>query len=134
MASALARHGLNGSRHQLLLSIGAAEVDQRNSLDIQDLRARVDEAMYWEKWEKREQIQWLTMMQGLLCFFCGSRPATVVGLGFLIIVLPWWPVIFSVVRNDLDGLFRRTLIPVPSLRECSGRDHAQHRYHQQFSR
>ena len=46
MASALARQGLNGSRHQLLLSIGAAEVDQRNSLDIQDLMARAAEAMY----------------------------------------------------------------------------------------
>lgn len=42
------------------------------------------------------------------------------------------PLVFLVVCNDLRGLFGRPLV-VFLLGECSGGNHAEHRYHQKLS-
>ena len=72
---------------------------------------------------------WLTSVP-----FCGLfRSFSIVRLRGLIGV-PWRrPVIFAVIGNDLHRLLRRSLILVFSLRKCSGRNNAQHRYDHELS-
>lgn len=64
----------------------------------------------------------------------GTAAARVVWLGFFL-VLPWRPVIFTIVGDDLHRLFRRTFVLATlSLSECTGSGHhSEHRYHHQLS-
>ena len=61
------------------------------------------------------------------------RSAPFVGPGSFFVISWRWPVTFIGVCNDDHLLFRRPLIPVFFLRECTGRNNAEHRYHQKFS-
>lgn len=53
--------------------------------------------------------------------------------GFVVGVPRWWPVLLTVVGDDLHRLLHWPLVLTFPLRKSSGRDNAQHCYHQQLS-
>jgi hypothetical protein len=94
------------------------------------------ERLQYTKKHERHKSSYVTFVPLVALWFVPFgdllvRSVAFVWFGTLLIAVSWWwPLIFPVVSNHLRRFFRRPFILVFALRDCPGRHHAEHRYHQ----